>query len=75
MNRQLSDLGSAARYRISSTSESDWDVWEVAAKDCSQAFAVCVQVLNRPNFHSRFVKIRGLDEKCRLNFKKLRTAH
>lgn len=51
-------------YRISSTSESDWDVWEVAAKDCSQAFAVCVQVLNRPNFHSRFVKIRGLDEKA-----------
>lgn len=50
-------------YRLSSwTAEKPYDCWEVAAKDGSEALVTFVQVLARPNFHSRIIYLRGLEE-------------
>ena len=51
-------------YRIASYSQNDsFDCYEVVAKDQSEALITFVQVLGRPNVHSRRVRIPGLDEK------------
>ena len=53
-------------YRIASFAENhEWDSWLFASKDKSEALLTVVQVLNRPNFHSRKVRLRGLNEKIR----------
>jgi alpha-galactosidase len=49
-------------YRIASYQQNHfYDCYEVAAKDKSEALVTFVQVLNRPNFHSRRIKLFGLD--------------
>lgn len=49
-------------YRLSSWSDSDpFDCWMSVRKDRSEAILTFVQVLGRPNFRSRIVKLRGLD--------------
>ncbi len=49
-------------YRIASySSNHEYDCWEIVAKDGSEALVTFVQVLNRPNFHSRRVALQGLD--------------
>ena len=48
-------------YRIASYAENHYyDCYAVVAKDKSEALVTYVQVLNRPNYHSRNIKITGL---------------
>ncbi len=49
-------------YRIGNVFEDDeWDAWMFVAKDKSEALLEFVQVLRRPNYHSRRIKLKGLD--------------
>lgn len=49
-------------YRIAHYAENHYyDCYEVVAKDKSEALITYIQVLNRPNFHSRRIRIPGLD--------------
>jgi alpha-galactosidase len=49
-------------YRIASYQQNHfYDCYEVVAKDKSEALVTFVQVLNRPNYHSRRIKLPGLD--------------
>lgn len=48
-------------YRIASYSENhEYDCYEVVSKDKKEALITFVQVLNRPNYHSRCIRIQGL---------------
>ena len=48
-------------YRVASYRENGlYDCWMVVAKDKSEALVTYVQVLGRPNMHSRKIKILGL---------------
>ncbi len=50
-------------YRIAHYAENHYyDCFEVVAKDKSEALVTYIQVLNRPNFHSRRIRIPGLDK-------------
>jgi len=49
-------------YRIASYSENHYyDCYGVVSKDQSEALYTFVQVLNRPNYHSRRIFFKGLD--------------
>ena len=49
-------------YRIASYRENHYfDCYEVVAKDQSEALVTFTQVLNRPNYHSRRLCLKGLD--------------
>ena len=49
-------------YRIASYGENQgYDCYEVVSKDKKEALVTYVQVLSRPNFHSRRVCLKGLD--------------
>lgn len=49
-------------YRIASySSNHEYDCYEVVAKDKTEALLTFVQVLNRPNYHSRRIRMQGLD--------------
>jgi len=49
-------------YRIGNMFEDNsWDAWMFVAKDKSEALFEFVQVLKRPNYHSRRIKLKGLD--------------
>lgn len=49
-------------YRIAHYADNHYyDCYEVVAKDKSEALLTYIQVLNRPNFHSRRIRIPGLD--------------
>lgn len=49
-------------FRIGNTFENiEWDAWMFVAKDKSEALFEYVQILARPNFHSRRIKLKGLD--------------
>ena len=49
-------------YRLASWSENgEYDCWQVAAKNGSEILVTFVQVLGRPNYHSRRVHLQGLD--------------
>ena len=49
-------------YRLASYAENgEFDCWQVAAKDGSQVLITFVQVLGRPNYHSRRIKLQGLE--------------
>jgi len=51
-------------YRVASYSENHlFDCYGVVSKDKSEALFTYVQVLGRPNFHSRRVFLKGLDPK------------
>ncbi|MBR2283707.1 MAG: alpha-galactosidase [Ruminococcus sp.] len=50
-------------YRIGNIfSDNTWDCYEFAAADRSEAIAVYFQVLARPNYASRRVRLKGLDQ-------------
>lgn len=50
-------------YRIASYRENGlYDCWMVVAKDKREALVTYVQVLGRPNVHSRKIKLLGLNE-------------
>lgn len=50
-------------YRIENFSENNlFDSWEVVSKDKNEALVTCVQVLGRANYHSKRIKLKGLDE-------------
>ncbi len=49
-------------YRIASySSNRSYDCWEVVSCDRTHALVTYVQVLNRPNFKSRRILVKGLD--------------
>ena len=49
-------------YRIASYRENHYfDCYEVVSKDQSEALVTFVQVLNRPNYHSRRICLKGLN--------------
>ncbi len=51
-------------YRIASFRENhQFDCYAVVAKDKSEALVTFVQVMNRPNQHSRRIRLSGLDPK------------
>ena len=53
-------------YRIASYRENQlYDCYEVAAKDGSEALVTYVDVLRKPNYHSRILKLYGLDPRKR----------
>jgi alpha-galactosidase len=53
-------------YRIASYQQNHfYDCYEVVAKDKSEALVTFVQVLNRPNYHSRRIRLLGLDPEKR----------
>jgi len=50
-------------YRIASYRENHYfDCYEVVSKDQSEALVTFVQVLNRVNYHSRKIRIKGLEK-------------
>lgn len=49
-------------YRIASWSDKKpYDCWAVVARDKSEALVTFVQVLARPNLHSRMIRLKGLE--------------
>lgn len=49
-------------YRIASYRENRYyDCWQIVSKDGSQVLVTFVQVLGRPNYHSRRIRLQGLD--------------
>ena len=44
--------------------DTTWDAWMFVAKDRSEALFTFVQVLGRPNYPCRLVKLKGLDPKA-----------
>ena len=51
------------QYRIGNVFEDNmWDAWMFVAKDKSEAVFTFVQVLGRPNYRNRRIKLKGLDE-------------
>ena len=49
-------------YRIASYQENhEFDCYLVAAKDKKEALVTFVQVIGRPNYHSRCIRLQGLD--------------
>lgn len=50
-------------YRISNFSENgEFDAWEVVSKYKDEVLVTCIQVLGRPNYKSRRIKLKGLIE-------------
>ena len=50
------------QYRIGNVFDDNmWDAWIFVAKDKSEAVFTFVQVLGRPNYNSRRIKLKGLD--------------
>ena len=53
-------------YRIASYSENHfYDCYEVVSKDKKEALVTYIQVLNRANYHSRRICLKGLEPKRR----------
>ncbi len=49
-------------YRLASYSENGaYDCWQVVQKDGSRVLVTFVQVLGRPNYHSRRIRLQGLE--------------
>lgn len=58
-------------YRIASYSQNHaYDCYGVVAKDQSEALITFVQVMNRPNYHSRRIRIPGLAPEKRYRLEK-----
>ena len=48
-------------YRLASYRENhQYDCWEIVSEDGKEALITFVQVLGRPNFHSRRIRLQGL---------------
>ncbi len=49
-------------YRLENYSENHlYDAWEVVSKEKDEVLVTYIQVLGRPNYHSRRIKLKGLD--------------
>ncbi len=49
-------------YRIASYfSNHQFDCWQIISKDKSEALVTFIQVMNRPNCHSRKIRLKGLN--------------
>lgn len=49
-------------YRLENYSENhEFDAWEVVSKCKDDVLVTCIQVLGRPNYHSRRIKLKGLN--------------
>lgn len=49
-------------YRIGSYNENRmWDSWMCVSKDKNEALLTFIQVMGRPNYHSRIMRLAGLD--------------
>ncbi|MCI6891270.1 MAG: alpha-galactosidase, partial [Treponema sp.] len=61
--KKYSDLVRNGDYwRIASFSQNhEYDCWMSVSKDKKEALVTFVQVLNHPNFKTRFIKLQGLD--------------
>ena len=52
-------------YRLASYSQNGaFDSWQVTSRDGSETLVTFVQVLNRPNYHSRRICLQGLQEQA-----------
>lgn len=62
--KKYSDLIRNGDYwRITSFRENnEYDCWESVSKDKNEALVTFIQVLNHPNYKTRFIKIPGLDD-------------
>lgn len=62
MYHRYNDLvRSGEYYRLASYQENRmFDCWEVVSEDGKEALVTFVQVLGRPNYHSRRIKLQGL---------------
>ena len=53
-------------YRLASYSQNGaFDSWQVTSRDGSETLVTFVQVLNRPNYHSRRICLQGLQAQAR----------
>ena len=53
-------------YRIASySSNHEYDCYMIVSKDKEEALVTFVQVLNRPNYHSRHIRLKGLEPSFR----------
>ncbi len=67
--RDLVTLGDY--YRIASYSDNGYfDAYMTVAKDRSESLLTFVQVMNRPNHHSRIIKLKGFDSNEKYLIKK-----
>lgn len=61
-NKYNPTIRTGDQYRIGNVFEDNmWDAWVFVAKDKSEAVFTFVQVLGRPNYRSRRIKLKGLD--------------
>lgn len=62
MYHRYNDLvRSGEYYRLASYQENhQFDCWEIVSEDGKEALITFVQVLGRPNYHSRRIKLQGL---------------
>lgn len=64
------------QYRIGNIFEDNmWDAWMFVAKDKSEAVFTFVQVLGRPNYRSRRIKLKGLDPQAKYLSSKTGEVH
>lgn len=50
-------------YRIENYSDNnEFDSWEIVSKDKSEALVTCIQILGKPNYRGRKIKLKGLEE-------------
>ena len=50
-------------YRLENYSENnEFDAWQVVSKEKDEVLVTCIQVLGRPNYHSRRIKLKGLEK-------------
>ena len=50
-------------YRLLSyTKDGTFDAWQVVSKDKSESVVFVIQVLNKPNYHSTRLRLKGLNE-------------
>lgn len=50
-------------YRVGNFIDNkEFDCWQVVSKDKSEALVTYIQVLGRPNYHSRRIRLKGLKE-------------
>ena len=64
------------QYRIGNVFEDNmWDAWMFVAKDKSEAVFTFVQVLGRPNYRSRRIKLKGLDPERKYKSSKTGETH
>ena len=58
-------------YRIASYSDNGYfDAYMTVSKDRAESLLTFVQVMNRPNVHSRIIRLKGLDPDAKYLIKK-----